>query len=79
MDRLYTSGPSVIDATTYENITLTVSIISRRAFRIMIQQDCKGKWGRPISILFPAFGTEIGIIVGAFCPETGYFTGFKEK
>ncbi|MFX0212227.1 MAG: hypothetical protein ACFFDT_40010 [Candidatus Hodarchaeota archaeon] len=71
MDFLTTSGKSIIGIGNFD-----VSILSRRAYRLVLLKTGQHKWGRDLSILLPPFEAP-PFTICMVCPETGLFIGYK--
>lgn len=77
MDTLYTFGKSVFNVCFPHGQNFTMSVISRRARRLIVKKNSDRKWGKRIYSFFPDIYID-DYVIFAFCPETGFHLACKE-
>lgn len=80
MDHLRTEGESIFGfsiGAKYGDIAL--SVISNRAFPLILRQCLKNKWKRPVSQLSPPiFLPSANLLIRGYQPETNLFIATKK-
>jgi len=78
MDRVFSWGPTIVDAQT-GRWPYTVSILSKRAAEWCVWKSNRGEWRKTVVPFVRNIIIDDGFVLVGFQPETGMIIAYKSK